>query len=472
MTSPTPPTTMKTATTRRRAFLAAAAAAAVSVPGVAGGARAAEGKAPDAGTDEAFVDYHCWTTADDWRAGDSDGAGPPVGGGPRPGVAILRPAGTLDYPDPHTGSTTTWEMAVWTSPVRVLPHPATEVVASWNADTPPGTWLQTELGGVYSDGTATPWYVMGRWTSDDSAASIRRTSVDGQGDGRSGIATDTFAIDTPTLPDGAPGLRLLSYRLRLTLLRVPGTDLTPVVWRVGAMASAVPDRFAVPASAPGEAAGWELAVPPYSQEIHRGRYPQYDNGGEAWCSPTSSEMAIEFWGRGPTPGQLAWVAPSYADPQVCHAARGTYDHQYRGCGNWPFNAAYAASYRDMNAVVTRLRALSDLERLIRAGIPVITSQSFLAAELDGAGYGTAGHLMCVVGFTPDGDVIANDPAGADDDAVRRVYPRSQFETVWLRTKRYLADGRIGGGSGGVAYVYWPVDAPAAQLRALREVGIR
>jgi hypothetical protein len=64
----------------------------------------------------------------------------------------------------------------------------------------------------------------------------------------------------------------------------------------------------------------------------------------------------------------------------------------------------------MNAVVTRLSSLTDLETLIRAGIPAITSQSFVKEELTGAGYGTAGHLMAVTGFTAEGDVIAHDPA--------------------------------------------------------------
>ena len=49
------------------------------------------------------------------------------------------------------------------------------------------------------------------------------------------------------------------------------------------------------------------------------------------------------------PRDLAWVNPAYADPQVCHAARFTFDYQYEGCGNWPFNAAYAATYPDMQA---------------------------------------------------------------------------------------------------------------------------
>jgi hypothetical protein len=227
----------------------------------------------------------------------------------------------------------------------------------------------------------------------------------------------------------------------------------------------------VPPSVPSLKGAVELTVPRYSQDIHKGQYPQYDNGGEAWCSPTSSTMNIEYWGRGPTAADMAWVDPSYADPQVDQGARYTYDYQYEGCGNWPFNAAYAATYKDLQGVVTQLHSLNDAERLIKAGIPVITSVSFLASELDGSNYSTSGHLMCMVGFTADGDVVMNDPASADDDAVRNVYKRGQFETVWLRTKRVLADGSTGSGTGGVAYLYFPAKPSPGQRRALASVGV-
>ena len=383
--------------------------------------------------------------------------------GERPGLAIAKPEGRTDYKDPHTGKTATWEYARWTSPVHRLAVPSTEVIASWNARTPAGTWLLVELKGTYSDGTDTPWYVMGRWAAGDQ--DIRRTSVDDQSDGRSSIWTDTLSLD-----DAASGLRLVSYRLRLTLYRKPGSKGTPTVWRLGAMGSDVPDRFTVPASTPGLAR--ELKVPRYSQEIHKGQYPEYDNGGEAWCSPTSSQMIIEYWGRKPTAEDLAWVKPEYADPQVCHAARFAYDYQYAGCGNWPFNAAYAATYKDLQGVVTRLGSLAELETLIAAGIPAITSQSFLKTELTGAGYGTAGHLMTVIGFTADGDVIANDPASPDNDAVRRVYKRREWENIWLRTKRYNASGSVVSGTGGVCYLYFPARPTARQRKALAAVGVR
>ncbi|MGW5420809.1 peptidase C39 family protein [Streptomyces sp. NPDC003943] len=460
---------MPPATPRRTVLAAALAAAAATAATTAPAASAAEACADrETCTDETtghapapgLVDNRFWSTYTDWRCGTP--AGTRAVAGHRPGLEIDTPAGRTDYTDPHTGRTATWEYARWTSPVHTSTVPATEVVASWNAHTPPGTWLQVELRGTYGDGTDTPWFVMGRWAAGD--ADIRRTSVDDQSDGKASIWTDTFSIDDP-----ASGLRLVSYRLRLTLHRTPGTTLTPTVWRLGAMASDVPDRFTVPASEPGP--GHELVVPRYSQNIHVGQYPEYDNGGEAWCSPTSSQMIVEYWGRRPAAEDLAWVNPSYADPQVCHAARFTYDYQYAGCGNWPFNAAYAATYPDMNAVVTRLHSLTDLETLTRAGIPAITSQSFRKDELTGAGYGTSGHLMTVIGFTADGDVIANDPASPGDEAVRRIYKRREWENIWLRTKRYDANGKVRSGTGGVCYLYWPVKSTAGQRRVLQSLGL-
>ncbi|MEV6026739.1 peptidase C39 family protein [Streptomyces sp. NPDC052036] len=448
----------------RRTVLAAAIAVAAATGAVTGPPAAAAPADPATGPAEESprpVDYRAWTTYSDWRSGA--GQGVRALAGTRPGVVIATPAGRTDYTDPHTGKTASWEYATWTSPVHRLSVPSTEAVASWNASAPAGTWLQVELRGTYSDGTDTPWYVMGRWAAGDQ--DIRRTSVDDQTDGKSTISTDTFAV-----ANAASGLRLVSYRLRLTLYRTPGTRLTPTVWRLGVMGSDVPDRFTVPASAPGLTR--ELAVPRYSQEIHKGQYPEYDNGGEAWCSPTSSQMIIEYRGGRLTPEQLSWVDPSYADPQVCHAARSTYDYQYEGCGNWPFNAAYAATFKDLQAVVTRLSSLTDLERLIAAGIPVITSQSFLKEELTGAGYGTSGHLMTVIGFTAAGDVIANDPASPDDNAVRRVYRRREFENIWLRTKRYNASGQVVSGTGGVCYLYFPAHPTARQSKALAAVGVR
>lgn len=453
-----------TAPTPRRAVLAAAlavatAATAATVSG--GGATAATPPARRAAG--RTVDNRFWFSYGHWLAGTHQGT--TAVGGPRPGLEIGTATGRTEYADPHTGRKSTWECATWTSPVHRSTVPATEVVASWNAGTPAGTWIRIELRGTYTDGTATPWYVMGRWASGDG--DIRRTSVDGQSDGKSTVWTDTLAVDAPAVPGG---LRITGWQLRLTLHRRPGADRGPTVWLAGAMASDVPDRFTVPASTPSGTAH-ELKVPRYSQETHAGRYPEYDNGGEAWCSPTSSQMVIEFWGHKADAADLTWVDPRYSDPQICHAARSTYDAAYKGCGNWSFNAAYAATYPGLAGVVTRLTSLADLEALVRAGIPAITSQSFLPEELTGAGYGTAGHLMTVIGFTATGDVIANDPHSPDNPSVRRVYRRAEWETIWLRTKRLGSAGKVTSGTGGICYLYVPAFPNPAQIAALTAVGV-
>jgi hypothetical protein len=80
--------------------------------------------------------------------------------------------------------------------------------------------------------------------------------------------------------------------------------------------------------------------------------------------------------------------------------------------------------------------------------------------------------MTVVGFTADGDVIANDPASPSDDAVRRVYLRREFENIWLRTKRYNASGNVASGTGGVCYLYFPAHPTPLQRKALAAVGVR
>jgi hypothetical protein len=170
-------------------------------------------------------------------------------------------------------------------------------------------------------------------------------------------------------------------------------------------------------------------------------------------------MVVAYWGDSPTASDLQYVYDSYpnvVDPQVDYAARHVFDYSYDGAGNWPFNTAYAATY-GLDGFVTRLRSLAEAEQFIKAGIPLVVSVSFKKSELDGAGYSTNGHLMVIVGFTADGNVVVNDPAShliASDDQVRTTYDRAQFESVWV------------GHTGGIAYVIHPASVPLP--RALAE----
>ncbi|WP_312871382.1 C39 family peptidase [Streptomyces lonarensis] len=410
------------------------------------------------------VELHVRTGAAGWEAGGH--AGTAARTGPPAALVLARSAASLRRPDAR-GEDQLWESAHWTSPLCPLAAPATELVVSWNADVPRGCWLRVEVLATRSDGRRTPWLPLADWAATDE--DIAPASAAPTGDDVVTADTDTLAVRAAA---AARGLRITALRLRLTLCRRPGSTAVPAVRRLAVAAAALPERETVPPSPPGPASGVELSVPPLSQYAHEGRYPHYNGGGAAWCSPTSLRMVLAAHGRHPDRAALAWVEPGHEDPDVCHAARRTYDHRWGGCGNWPFNTAHAAVHRGMNAVVTRLESLTAAEGLIGAELPLITSQSFEESELPGAGYATAGHLMVVSGFTADGDVVAHDPAGRSRAAVRRVYPRRAFETVWLRTRRTRADGSVGTGSGGVCYVLWPEEADARQRRALAAVGVR
>ncbi|WEB38126.1 hypothetical protein MOV08_01585 [Streptomyces yunnanensis] len=50
--------------------------------------------------------------------------------------------------------------------------------------------------------------------------------------------------------------------------------------------------------------------------------------------------------------------------------------------------------------------------------------------------------------------------------------RGHFENIWLRTKRHDEKSQVKNGSGGVYYLYFPVNSAPTQHRVLRELGIR
>ena len=103
-----------------------------------------------------------------------------------------------------------------------------------------------------------------------------------------------------------------------------------------------------------------------------------------------------------------------------------------------------------------MSTLGQVERWIEAGVPVVASLAWAPGELRNAAVPrTDGHLLVIVGFTPDGDVVVNDPA-ADPRlglSVRRVYPRGAMERLWLTH------------SGGTVYLIYPesVDAASGEI---------
>lgn len=334
--------------------------------------------------------------------------------------------GSLRLTDPAAATTTsyagqTWRTAAWTSVWTRPGHGFTELIPSWEARTPVGTFVTVKAR--VAAGTATSgWKVLARWTGHDDG--FRRTSAGTQADALASVATDTVRA--------ARQVTLTRYQLRVELHRLPTSTSSPVLRSVQAVASRLGPP---PATSRPLYGARSLAVPRFSQMVHRGRYPQWGGGGQAWCSPTALAMVLKFYGRLPSGASYSWVDRSRGDRVVPAVARSVFDHGYDGAGNWAFNTAYASN-RAGSAFVTRLRDLRDVERFVAAGVPPVVSISFSRGQLRGAPISsTAGHLVVVRGFTASGDVLVNDPAAPTNASVSRTYDRAQFERAWLSKSR-------------------------------------
>ncbi|NBD07354.1 C39 family peptidase [Corallococcus silvisoli] len=315
-----------------------------------------------------------------------------------------------------------------TSELQSVPGGFDSVVPSFDAQTPPGTWVKLTVA-ARIEGTWTKDYELGIWAFD--TATVARHSVDGQGDGDGNVLTDTL------------NLKRRADALRVTVSLF--SERPGVSPRVRALAAALTDTRLTPQDATADRTAWGtvLDVPGYSQMV-------YPDGGEVWCSPTSTTMLLGYWGRKLHRADLEHPVPT--------AAAHTYDWVYKGTGNWSFNTAYAAHMADgaLHGLVARFDSFAPVERLIAAGIPVSISIAYEPGELPGgAARRTDGHLIVVKGFTATGDVVVNDPAFSSNETTGATYPRAELWRAWQHSR-------------GAAYVLWPAGTalPAQGLTPL------
>ncbi len=287
-------------------------------------------------------------------------------------------------------------------------------VPSWTAETPSGTWIEIFLR-VKLGERWTKWYGLGNWSS--SADPFTRHSLENEKDEDVEILTDTLNVR------GAVAASCAQMKIRL---RSFDSSATPVLTSASVVLSNGQKKVYSPSVGDPRYWGKSLDVPQFSQMV-------YPDGGNVWCSPTSTSMLLAYWNR----------YTGNPEPYVREAVAGVYDPVYKGTGNWPFNMAYAAT-RGMKSAVTRLTGLDVAEKYIAAGIPLGMSISWKPGELTGAPVEKSdGHLVVLCGFDENGDPVVNDPAAKEDRLVRRVYRREEFERVWRLT------------SGGLVYLVTP-----------------
>lgn len=282
-------------------------------------------------------------------------------------------------------------MPVWETQIE-LPFAAKEVIPSWNAEMSHGGSLSVQVAAP-----GTPFYSMGVWGFTD-----QRSSVKDQKDEHGRVATDTIIFAKPT--------RQLTVRVKL----FPGpADGVPDISRIYLNVSSSGTQQAASQKI---SHGMELPVPTRAQH-------DYPNGN-VLCSPTTIAMLMHYWADVANRPELRREVPEIKEF--------VYDPAWEGTGNWPFNVAYPGSFGDLNAYVTRLRGVGDLEQLIAQRIPVSVSVSYPLLLGRERTRSADGHLVVVIGFTEEGDPIINDPAKRDK--VRQVYARERLIEGWAASQ--------------------------------------
>lgn len=319
-----------------------------------------------------------------------------AGAAPPPALQFIGLTNFSAFSRAHTGQAT-----VLTSPWLAGEGRWTELVVSWNALCPKGSYLKVEARGT--DGpTTTPFYTLGLWSPDPTLHP--RESVPGQRDALAEVKTDTLVCRRP----------MERVQVRLTL----GGEPRP---RLKLLGLCLLDSTAPPANPPPNRAAWGkvIAVPQRSQLDHP--------DGSGWCSPTCVSMILAHWANVLKRPEL--------DVPVPEVAAAVHDRNWPGTGNWVFNTAFAGQFEGMRAYVSRLGSLTEIEDWIAAGIPVAASVSFDLLNGKARDEGT-GHLIVVVGFTKTGDVVANDPwpAPKKENRVRKVFPRQNLIRAWGRSR--------------------------------------
>jgi len=302
----------------------------------------------------------------------------------------------------YTTSTNADGETVLLSPEIKSRIPWNQLIVSWNADAPAGTYLKVEASAI-STSHQTKFYTIALWSLDGQP--FPRTSIRGQKDADGNVDTDTLILKQPA--DAA--------QIRVTLCSTNGASPTLKFLGVSFSNTKIP----VATRRPNHVA-WGKTIPTPEHSQHG--YPN----AKGWCSPTSLSMALARWARVLDRPEMNLTVPEVAAK--------VYDHDFAGTGNWPFNTAFAGSFTGMRSYVTRLDDMAEVEDWIAAGIPVILSARWDWLQ-PGRPLDKDGHLIVCIGFTKNGDVVINDPATRFEkgESVQHIYKRADVIHSWTKS---------------------------------------
>ncbi len=291
------------------------------------------------------------------------------------------------------------KVGTWVGPEVKTEMPFTEMIASFNVNTPGKTGAVLDIR-VKVDGEWSPWLYFQSWGKTLTPPTRPVEFSAGKMD------IDTLVLNKPAK----------EYQARVTLQSFEfHPEVRPFIRRLAIVYSGdVTDpeerarlrddqleRLHEPATMPTSWAR-DLAVP------FRGQ-GDYKNPRPLWsliCSPTSTSMVLQYFG---------------ANFTTQENAEAIFDPNYDMFGNWG-RAVSRAGELGFDAWLERFRNWDQVKRRIAEGTPVIASIRFKKGEVQGFLYkDTDGHLIVIRGMTPEGDLIVNDPAAAGE--AHRDLPR-------------------------------------------------
>lgn len=312
---------------------------------------------------------------------------------------------------------------VFTSDI-IKTEPFSNLIASWNSDTPAGTSVTVEVQ-VLVDDQWSDWISWGTWSTNKERSSVK----DDDNTKLAGISTDTLYVKDDK--------KATAFKIRTTLNSTE-SKATPILRSVSAtidLGSGAKRVYPADENTTEiENVDRKLDVPAFSQFI---RDPAISSD---ICSPTSSTCVVDYY------------LNKYKHESVLpeESAYAIYDSVYEGFGNWAFGASYIGSF-GLDSRVEYCASLYDLKREIYTGNPVVISIINARDEnntnADVADFpvihgfsvpATYGHLITVTGFTKiDGKeyVCVNDSAAASDAEAKRTYLADEFDAAWATSGR-------------------------------------
>ena len=306
------------------------------------------------------------------------------------------------------------------------PFRFTELLPSWNIaldEETQGYRIELRVQDARS-GAWSPWFYFGTAGATDGSTTTAVINDDAWGE----VDIDYLLLKRPAR----------AHQVKVTLYSAAdGDSPLPAVKRIHAVVSNIEGDKAlhrrVRGAMPRARGDWAttLTIPYRAQRWVDDRRL----GGEI-CCPTCVAMVLESHG---------------IEIGTMKASANALDHEHGIYGNWP-RAAQSVVRHGLASEVRRFRETDDLKPFIAAGVPVMASIRARPGEMQNARYkSTNGHLILIIGLTPEGDFIVNDPASPGAGGEEIVYTDAEIRKAWFE-------------KGGVGIVIWNPDKPASGKR--------